>query len=143
MRLSCLESCPVHQKCVGSILVRPRAWVLGSIPGRSAYKRQPINVSLMHPCFTLLKDKKKKKKTNKQTTVPRWLDLQSSQVQMAHRATPAVGESRSADPDSSAQLRPRQEACAWCVWPSTEHPLWVERDAQNSQRSVRPELMDT
>ena len=33
--------------------VRAHAWVVGSIPGQGAYRRQPIDVSLSHRCFCI------------------------------------------------------------------------------------------
>ena len=57
-----------HSGCCGSVdwnavpyttgpqvlfLVRAHTWVLGSIPSWRAYERQPIDVSLSHPCLSL------------------------------------------------------------------------------------------
>ena len=47
-----LESQPVNRKVMGFIAVRAHAWVAGSVQVRAAYERQPIHVSLSHPCFS-------------------------------------------------------------------------------------------
>ena len=43
---------PQSKKSLVSFLVRAHAWVAGSVPGWGAYERQPIDVSLLHLCFS-------------------------------------------------------------------------------------------
>ena len=43
---------PQGKKSLVLFLVRARAWVAGLFPGRGAYERQPIDVSLSHWCFS-------------------------------------------------------------------------------------------
>ena len=44
---------PQNKKSLVQFLVRAHAWVAGSVPNPGAYKRQIVDVSLLHQCFSL------------------------------------------------------------------------------------------
>ena len=52
MWLSWLGFSPWREWSPVQFLVRTQAWVAGSVPGRGQLKKQPIDVSLSHRCFS-------------------------------------------------------------------------------------------
>ena len=52
-RLSWLEHRPIHHKIMGLTLVRAHSEAAGSIPDWDSFRRQPMDVSLSHCCFSL------------------------------------------------------------------------------------------